>query len=37
METQSKSERGLEKIWFNIEQDKDGYPPVTVESIWARP
>jgi Domain of unknown function (DUF4265) len=25
------------KLWFKIEQDEDGYPPVQVESIWAMP
>jgi len=27
----------MEKIWFNIEQDEDGYPPVQIESVWATP
>jgi len=25
------------KIYFEIEQDDDGYPPVAVESVWAAP
>jgi hypothetical protein len=25
----------LKKIFFQLEQDDDGYPPVTVESVWA--
>lgn len=25
------------KIHFRLEQDEDGYPPVAVESLWARP
>ena len=24
------------KIYFSIEQDTDGYPPVAVESVWAK-
>src|SRR5260221_6074103 len=27
----------LDKVWFKIQQDEDGYPPVQVESLWARP
>lgn len=27
----------MEKIYFRFEQDEDGYPPVTVESVWAKP
>src|SRR4051794_39990545 len=23
------------KVFFSLEQDEDGYPPVTVESVWA--
>src|SRR5262245_43200695 len=23
------------KVFFSLEQDEDGYPPVTVESMWA--
>ncbi|KAF0811251.1 hypothetical protein IGB42_04273 [Andreprevotia sp. IGB-42] len=26
----------MEKINFNLTQDDDGYPPVSVESLWAR-
>jgi hypothetical protein len=37
MNTQPESDQGLEKVWFRIEQDKDGYPPVQVESVWAAP
>lgn len=25
------------KVHFQLAQDEDGYPPVTVESVWARP
>lgn len=25
------------KIFFKLEQDEDGYPPVSVESLWALP
>lgn len=25
------------KIFFELEQDDDGYPPVTCESVWATP
>ena len=25
------------KIFFNLEQDEDGYPPASVESLWALP
>lgn len=25
------------KIYFHLEQDDDGYPPVAVESVWAQP
>jgi hypothetical protein len=25
------------KIFFELEQDEDGYPPASVESLWARP
>lgn len=25
------------KVHFRLEQDEDGYPPVAVESLWARP
>jgi Domain of unknown function (DUF4265) len=24
------------KIFFRLEQDEDGYPPVSVESVWAK-
>jgi hypothetical protein len=24
------------RITFHIEQDEDGYPPVTIETVWAR-
>lgn len=27
----------LVRIHFELEQDDDGYPPVSVESVWARP
>ena len=27
----------LTKIHFRIDQDEDGYPPVAVESLWAKP
>jgi hypothetical protein len=27
----------LDKVWFKVQQDEDGYPPVQVESLWARP
>nr|WP_128797943.1 DUF4265 domain-containing protein [Corallococcus coralloides] len=26
----------IRKIFFRLEQDEDGYPPVGVESLWAR-
>lgn len=26
----------LEKVNFPLEQDEDGYPPIAVESIWAK-
>jgi hypothetical protein len=26
----------LKKVVFQLEQDEDGYPPVTIESVWAR-
>jgi hypothetical protein len=25
------------KIFFQMQQDEDGYPPITVESVWAKP
>lgn len=25
------------KIFFQMQQDEDGYPPITVESVWAMP
>lgn len=25
------------KIYFNLDQDEDDYPPVAVESLWAEP
>ena len=25
------------KVYFHLEQDADGYPPVAVESVWASP
>ncbi len=25
------------KLMFQIEQDDDGYPPISVESVWAKP
>jgi hypothetical protein len=25
------------KVNFRVEQDSDGYPPVSVESLWAKP
>lgn len=25
------------KIFFQMQQDEDGYPPITVESVWATP
>lgn len=28
---------GWVKILFHLEQDDDGYPPYSVESLWARP
>jgi hypothetical protein len=28
---------GLVKVLFSLEQDEDGYPPVTSESLWAKP
>lgn len=31
------TDRLMEKIWFKIEQDEDGYPPVQIESVWATP
>jgi hypothetical protein len=36
MDKQDQSE-GLVKILFSLEQDEDGYPPVTSESLWAKP
>ncbi|MFP2962330.1 DUF4265 domain-containing protein [Myxococcus sp. 1LA] len=27
----------LVKVYFQLTQDEDGYPPVAVESVWARP
>ncbi|KFA89393.1 DUF4265 domain-containing protein [Archangium violaceum] len=27
----------LVKVFFELEQDEDGYPPVTCESMWATP
>jgi Domain of unknown function (DUF4265) len=27
----------LDKVWFKVQQDEDGYPPVEVESLWAMP
>ncbi|MDD1611425.1 MAG: DUF4265 domain-containing protein [Methylococcaceae bacterium] len=30
------SESNLVKIYFYLEQDDDGYPPVATESLWAR-
>lgn len=32
----SPPEKGLEKVQFSLEQDEDGYPPVSIEAIWAR-
>ena len=37
MDTKLKSEQMLDKIWFRIEQDEDGYPPTRIESLWAAP
>jgi hypothetical protein len=37
MEARRKDQLDLEKVWFSVEQDKDGYPPVMAESIWAAP
>lgn len=31
------SSEGLVKVLFSFEQDEDGYPPVTSESLWAKP
>lgn len=28
---------GREKIYFQLSQDEDGYPPFSVESVWAEP
>ncbi len=28
---------GSVKVHFRLAQDKDGYPPVAVESVWAQP
>lgn len=25
------------KVYFRLQQDEDGYPPVAVESVWAQP
>ena len=33
---QNQPDKGLEKIQFSIEQDEDGYPPVCIETAWAR-
>ncbi len=27
----------LVKVFFELQQDEDGYPPVTCESVWATP
>ncbi|MCY1075619.1 DUF4265 domain-containing protein [Archangium lansingense] len=27
----------LVKVFFELQQDEDGYPPVTCESMWAKP
>jgi hypothetical protein len=32
----SQPDEGLEKVQFVIEQDEDGYPPVSIETVWAR-
>ncbi len=29
--------KGRTKVFFTLEQDEDGYPPVGVESVWAIP
>ena len=36
MENQHGADSGQVKILFALEQDEDGYPPVNVESVWAR-
>lgn len=33
----NETDHSMEKIWFKIEQDDDGYPPVQIESVWATP
>lgn len=33
---QSQPEESLKKVQFIIEQDEDGYPPVTIETVWTR-
>lgn len=33
----NESDHSMEKIWFKIDQDEDGYPPVQIESVWATP
>lgn len=30
-------EKNLVKVLFALEQDADGYPPLTAESVWGRP
>lgn len=29
-------DKGLGKIQFSLEQDEDGYPPMGIETLWAR-
>ena len=36
MENQQGTDSGQVKILFTLEQDEDGYPPISVESVWAR-
>lgn len=33
----SDTSENLVKIFFELQQDEDGYPPVTCESVWATP
>lgn len=33
---QGQPDEGLKKVQFVIEQDEDGYPPVSIETLWAR-
>jgi len=36
MGAQDRSAEGLVKVLFSLDQDEDGYPPVTSETLWAR-